>query len=78
MKVIIANDWKKGFYNALEEYFGLPKDSITDVDESASEQGGCSTCYGGIDYEVTVYYVVDGKSYIKTYDGNLAYLISSL
>lgn len=70
----MENDWKKGFYNALEEYFELPKDSITDVEESAlyDPYMGC------MDYEVTVHCVIDGKSYIKTYDGNLAYLISSL
>lgn len=77
-------DWKTGFFGALaafvEKRIGMTGITVTSFEDEAEGQGGCTTCYGGLDYTVTIWYNLPNAKYVSYYEysGRFSELLNEL
>lgn len=69
-----------GLEKALIRYLatqGIAAVEINSIDDQAYEQSGCPTCYGGLEYEVDIWYqpTTEGRQQLYTYKGKFADLL---
>lgn len=73
---LAAPSWKDGFHAALAGFVANrigkdPEDiTVTSFDDEATDQGGCPTCWGGLDYMVTIWFTLPGGNYASYYEYN--------
>lgn len=75
----------KGLEEALIRWLatkGIAATEITGIDDMAYNQQGCPTCYGGLDYEVDIWYIPAGewdgtrfRAKLYTYHGKFSDLL---